>query len=248
MFTWGKGTEAVLKVENLNTYYGGSHILHDVSLEVHQGEIVVLLGRNGVGKTTTLKSIMGIQPPKTGKVLYKGEDITGKQPYQNVRKGLAIIPEDRCVIPNLTVEENLKLGILHKRKTLDVPAQFEMVYQYFPKLKTRVKQMGGSLSGGEQQMLTIARAMISNPDLMMIDEPTEGLAPLIVEEIAEILRRLQQDGATILLVEQNYHLSLSLSDNERAYVLEKGQIKLSGTPAELLACQDDVEQCLGVKL
>ena len=122
----------MLKVQNINTYYSGSHILHDVSLEVHQGEIVVLLGRNGVGKTTTLKSIMGIQPPKTGQIIYKGEDITGKQPYQNVRKGLAIIPEDRCVIPNLTVEENLKLGILHKKKKLNVPEQFDMVYQYFP--------------------------------------------------------------------------------------------------------------------
>jgi branched-chain amino acid transport system ATP-binding protein len=238
----------VLKVENINTYYGGSHILHDVSLEVHPGEIVVLLGRNGVGKTTTLKSIMGIQPPKTGKIIYKGEEITGNQPYQNVQKGLAIIPEDRRIIPNLTVEENLKLGILHKKKKLNVAEQFDMVYQYFPKLKLRVNQMGESLSGGEQQMLTIARAMVSKPDLMMIDEPTEGLAPLIVEEIGEILRRLQKDGATILLVEQNYHLSLSLSDNLRAYILEKGQIKLSGTSEELYACQDEVERCLGVKL
>ena len=238
----------MLKVENINTFYGSSHILHGVSLEVHPGEVVVLFGRNGVGKTTTLKSIMGIQPPKNGRIIYKGEDITGNAPYLNVRKGLAIIPEDRRIIPNLTVEENLQLGILHKKKQLNVSEQFDMVFDYFPKLKLRIKQLGGSLSGGEQQMLTIARGLISNPELMMIDEPTEGLAPLIVEEIAEILRRLQRHGATILLVEQNYDLTISLSENLRAYVLEKGQVKLSGTPAELRACQDEVEQCLGVKL
>ncbi|MCB2190021.1 MAG: ABC transporter ATP-binding protein [Deltaproteobacteria bacterium] len=238
----------MLKVENINTFYGSSHILHGVSLEVHPGEVVVLFGRNGVGKTTTLKSIMGIQPPKNGRIIYKGEDITGNEPYLNVRKGLALIPEDRRVIPNLTVEENLQLGILHKKKQLNVSEQFDMVFDYFPKLKQRIKQLGGSLSGGEQQMLTIARGLISNPELMMIDEPTEGLAPLIVEEIAEILRRLQRHGATILLVEQNYELTISLSENLRAYVLEKGQVKLSGTPAELRACQEDVEACLGVKL
>lgn len=238
----------MLKLENINTYYGSSHILHGVSLEVHAGEVVVLFGRNGVGKTTTLKSIMGVQPPKSGRIIYKGEDITGNAPYLNVRKGLALIPEDRRVIPNLTVEENLQLGILHKKKQLNVAEQFEMVFDYFPKLKERVKQMGGSLSGGEQQMLTIGRGIISNPELMMIDEPTEGLAPLIVEEIAEILRRLQRNGATIILVEQNYDLALSISENLRAYILEKGQVKMSGTPDELRACQDDVEQCLGVKL
>ncbi|MGA2401123.1 MAG: ABC transporter ATP-binding protein [Syntrophobacteraceae bacterium] len=238
----------MLRVEKINTFYGSSHILQDVSLEVHQGEVVVLLGRNGVGKTTTLKSIMGIQPPKSGRIIYKGEDITGNPSFQNVRKGLALIPEDRRIFPNLTVEENLLLGILHKRKHLNVPAQFDMVFGYFPKLKQRAKQMGGSLSGGEQQMLTIARALISNPELMMIDEPTEGLAPLIVEEIAEILRRLEREGTTMLLVEQNYQLSLSLCDNQRAYIMEKGQVKLSGTPRELQECMAEVEQCLGVKL
>jgi branched-chain amino acid transport system ATP-binding protein len=238
----------VLKLENINTYYGSSHILHGVSLEVHAGEVVVLFGRNGVGKTTTLKSIMGVQPPKSGRIIYKGEDITGNAPYLNVQKGLALIPEDRRIIPNLTVEENLQLGILHKKKQLNVTEQFDMVFDYFPKLKERLKQMGGSLSGGEQQMLTIGRGIISNPELMMIDEPTEGLAPLIVEEIAEILRRLQRNGATIILVEQNYDLALSIGENLRAYILEKGQVKMSGTPEELRACQDDVEQCLGVKL
>jgi branched-chain amino acid transport system ATP-binding protein len=209
---------------------------------------VVLFGRNGVGKTTTLKSIMGVQPPKSGRIIYKGKDITNKQPYKNARLGLAFIPEDRRVIPNLTVEENLKLGMLYKRGQLNAQAQTEMIFDYFPKLKERYRQMGGSLSGGEQQMLAIARGMISNPDLVMIDEPTEGLAPIVVEEIAEILKRLLEDEATILLVEQNYELSLSLSDNLRAYVLEKGQVKLSGTRDELQACQQEVEQCLGVKL
>lgn len=137
----------MLRVEKINTFYGGSHILHNVSLEVRQGEAVVLLGRNGVGKTTTLKSIMGIQSPQSGRIIYKGEDITGNQPFHNVRKGLALIPEDRRIFPNLTVEENLLLGILHKRKQMNVPAQFDMVFGYFPKLKQRVKQMGGSLPG-----------------------------------------------------------------------------------------------------
>ena len=238
----------MLRVDKINTFYGSSHILHDVSFEVRQGEVVVLLGRNGVGKTTVLKSIMGIQPPKSGKIIYQGEDITGNQPFQNARRGLALIPEDRRIFPNLTVEENLLLGILHKKNKLNVPAQFDLVYSCFPKLEQRARQMGGSLSGGEQQMLTIARALISNPDLMMIDEPTEGLAPMVVEEIAEILRRLEKEGTTMLLVEQNYQLALSLCESQRAYIMEKGQIKLCGTPGELQACMAEVEQCLGVKL
>ena len=238
----------MLTVDKINTYYGSSHILHDISLEVHQGEIVVLLGRNGVGKTTTLKSIMGVVHPKSGKVVFDGQDITGKPPHRVSGMGVAFIPEDRRIFPNLTVMENLNMGMVALRKPLDRKEQLSMVLDYFPRLRERINNKGNRLSGGEQQMLTIARGLISNPRLLMIDEPTEGLAPILVEEITRIISRLHQDGVTILIVEQNYQMSLGLSENLRAYVIEKGQIKLSGTPAELRACQEDVERCLGVKL
>jgi branched-chain amino acid transport system ATP-binding protein len=238
----------MLVLDQINSYYGHSHILQDVSLDVKEGEILVLLGRNGVGKTTTLKSIMGIQPPKRGKITFEGEEITGLPPHLVARKGISLIPEDRRVIPNLTVLENLKLGMLIRGKNFDREETLQMVYQYFPRLEERLSQLGGSLSGGEQQMLTIARALVAKPRLMMIDEPTEGLMPILVDEIAEIIRKLQEDGVTILLVEQNYQMSLSLSDNQRAYIMEKGQIRMCGTPRELRERQEEVEQYLGVKL
>ena len=238
----------MLTVENINTYYGTSHILHNVSLEVQDGEIVVLLGRNGVGKSTTLKSIMGIAPSKSGKITLKGEEITRLTPDKIARKGISFIPEDRRVIPNLTVFENLKLGMLIRGKNVNVNETLEMVFHYFPKLKERLNQMGESLSGGEQQMLTTARGLVANPQLMMIDEPTEGLAPIIVEEIWEMLKKLHENKVTILLVEQNYELSLQLSKNLRAYILEKGHIRLSGTREELHAKQEEVEKYLGVKV
>jgi branched-chain amino acid transport system ATP-binding protein len=238
----------MLKVENINTYYGTSHILHNVSLEVQDGEIVVLLGRNGVGKSTTLKSIMGIAPCKSGKVTLNDEDITRLSPDKIARRGISFVPEDRRVIPNLTVFENLKLGMLIRGKNVNVNETLEMVFQYFPKLKERLNQMGESLSGGEQQMLTTARGLVANPQLMMIDEPTEGLAPIIVEEIWEMLKKLHENKVTILLVEQNYELSLQLSRNLRAYILEKGHIRLSGTREELHAKQEEVERYLGVKI
>jgi branched-chain amino acid transport system ATP-binding protein len=238
----------MLKVENINTYYGTSHILHNVSLEVQDGEIVVLLGRNGVGKSTTLKSIMGIAPSKSGKITLKGEEITRLTPDKIARKGISFIPEDRRVIPNLTVFENLKLGMLIRGKNVNMNETLEMVFQFFPKLKERLNQMGESLSGGEQQMLTTARGLVADPQLMMIDEPTEGLAPIIVEEIWEMLKKLHEKKVTILLVEQNYELSLQLSKNLRAYILEKGHIRLSGTQEELHAKQEEVERYLGVKV
>jgi len=238
----------MLSVEQINTFYGYSHILHDVSFEINEGEIVVLLGRNGVGKTTALKSIMGIQPPKKGKITFYGKNITGLQPHEVARSGISLVPEDRRIMVNLTVYENLKMGMLIRGKNIDRAETLEMVYHYFPRLRERVHQMGGSLSGGEQQMLTIARGLVAMPRLIMIDEPTEGVAPLLVLEIAEILKRLQQDGSTILLVEQNYKMSLSLSKNERAYIMEKGQIRMCGTPGELQSCQLEVERYLGVKI
>ena len=238
----------MLKVENINTFYGTSHILHNVSLEVQDGEIVVLLGRNGVGKSTTLKSIMGIAPSKSGMITLNGEEITHLPPDKIARKGISFIPEDRRVIPNLTVFENLKLGMLIRGKNVNINETLGMVFQYFPRLKERLNQMGESLSGGEQQMLTTARGLVANPQLMMIDEPTEGLAPIIVEEIWGMLKKLHENKVTILLVEQNYEMSLQLSGNLRAYILEKGHIRLSGTREELHARQEEVERYLGVKV
>jgi branched-chain amino acid transport system ATP-binding protein len=238
----------MLKVSNINTFYGSSHILHDVSLEVRQGEIVVLLGRNGVGKSTTLKSIMGIEHPKTGNIVFEGEDITKFPPYQIARKGIAFIPEDRRVIPNLTVYENLRIGMIIRRKDINIDKTLQTVFNYFPQLEERLHQMGSSLSGGEQQMLTIARGLVSSPKMMMIDEPTEGLMPILVNEIWDILRKLHKDSVTVLLVEQNYQAALSLTMNQRAYVLEKGQIRMSGTREELQGRQEEVERYLGVKV
>ena len=238
----------MLEVKNINTFYGSSHILHDVSLEVKEGETVVLLGRNGVGKTTTLKSIMGIEHPKTGSIVFEGEDITKLPPYQIARKGIALIPEDRRVIPNLTVYENLRIGMVIRGKDVNIEKTLETVFNYFPRLEERLHQMGNSLSGGEQQMLTIARGLVGSPKVMMIDEPTEGLMPILVTEIWGILKKLHQDSVTVLLVEQNYQEALSLSSNQRAYVLEKGQVRMSGTKEELHARQEEVERFLGVKV
>lgn len=238
----------MLQVENVNTYYDYSHILQGVSLEVKEGEIVVLLGRNGVGKTTTMKTIMGIQPPKEGKVVFCNEDVTGLPPYKIAQKGISLIPEDRRVIPNLTVYENLRLGSLILNKTNDRQQLFEVVLNYFPRLKERLKQQGGSLSGGEQQMLTIARGLMAKPKLMLIDEPSEGLAPKIVHEIMEIIKKLQKDGVTILLVEQHVEMAMRLSENLRAYIMEKGQIRMCGNLEELTCKSDDVVCFLGVKI
>lgn len=238
----------MLSLDKVNTFYGYSHILHDVSLEVNEGEIVVLLGRNGVGKTTTMKTIMGVQPPKSGKVVFCGEDISGLPPYRIARKGISLIPEDRRVIPNLTVYENLKLGSLVQGKVKDLENRLQSVFDYFPHLKERLKQEGGKLSGGEQQMLTIARGLMARPKLMLIDEPSEGLAPKIVHEIMEIIQKLQKDGVTILLVEQHAEMAMRLSDNLRAYVIEKGEVRMTGTLEELNCRIDEVVHCLGAKI
>lgn len=238
----------MLSLSNVNTFYGYSHVLHDLSLEVKEGEIVVLLGRNGVGKSTTMKTIMGVQAPRSGKVVFRGEEISGLPPHRIARKGISLIPEDRRVIPNLTVYENLKLGSLVQGKIKDWEELLESIFGYFPRLKERLKQDGGKLSGGEQQMLTIARGLMANPKLMLIDEPSEGLAPKIVHEIMDIIRKLQEDGVTILLVEQHAEIAMRLSDNLRAYIMEKGEIRLHGTLQELNARMDEVERCLGAKI
>jgi len=238
----------MLRLENVNTYYGYSHILQGVSLEVKEGEIVVLLGRNGVGKTTTMKTIMGIQPPRDGKIIFRNENIAGLPPHKIGQRGISLIPEDRRIIPNLTVYENLKLGSLILGKTEKRDPLFEMVFDYFPRLKERLKQDGAKLSGGEQQMLTIARGLMAKPKLMLIDEPSEGLAPKIVHEIMEIIKKLQTDGVTILLVEQHVEMAMRLSENLRAYLMEKGQIRICGNLEELNCRVDEVVRCLGVKI
>jgi branched-chain amino acid transport system ATP-binding protein len=238
----------MLQLENVNTYYGFSHILQGVSLDVKKGEIVVLLGRNGVGKTTTMKTIMGIQPPKTGSIRFLGEEIGGLPPHKIAQKGISLIPEDRRVIPNLTVHENLKLGSLVRTNAKEREHLFETVYNYFPRLRDRVKQEGGKLSGGEQQMLTIGRGLMAQPKLMFIDEPSEGLAPKVVQEIMGIIKKLQTDGVTILLVEQHVEMAMRLSENQRAYIMEKGQIRMTGTLDELGMRMTEVVQCLGVKI
>ena len=238
----------MLRLENVNTYYGYSHILQGVSLEVKEGEIVVLLGRNGVGKTTTMKSIMGIQPLRDGRIIFRGENIAGLPPHRIAQKGISLIPEDRRIIANLTVYENLKLGSLVLGKTTERDLLFEMAFNYFPRLKERLKQDGAKLSGGEQQMLTIARGLMAKPRLMLIDEPSEGLAPKIVHEIMAIIQKLQTDGVTILLVEQHVEMAMRLSENLRAYLMEKGQIRLCGNLEELNCRADEVIRCLGVKI
>jgi branched-chain amino acid transport system ATP-binding protein len=238
----------MLRLEEVNTYYGYSHILQGVSLEVKLGEIVVLLGRNGVGKTTTMKTIMGIQPPETGKVIFFDENIAGLPPHRIAQRGISLIPEDRRVIPSLTVYENLKLGSLIGGNGEKREAMFQMVFDYFPRLKERLRQDGGRLSGGEQQMLTIARGLMARPKLMLIDEPSEGLAPKIVHEIMEIIKKLQKDGVTILLVEQHVEMAMRLSENLRAYIMEKGQIRMCGNLDELNCRIDEVVKCLGVKI
>jgi branched-chain amino acid transport system ATP-binding protein len=240
----------MLSLSGVNTYYGYSHVLHDVSLEVKEGEIVVLAGRNGVGKSTTMKTIMGVQPAKSGRIIFQGEDITGLPPYKIAARGISLIPEDRRVIPNLTVYENLKLGSLVRRKSGNgsFPQLLDMAFAYFPRLKERLGQKGGSLSGGEQQMLTIARGLMASPRLMLIDEPSEGLAPKVTQEIMRIIQKLQQDGVTILLVEQHVEAAMRLSDNLRAYIMEKGEIRLSGTLEELNARMEEVMRCLGAKI
>jgi len=218
----------MLGVRNIHTYYGQSHILQGVSLRVDQGEIVLLSGRNGAGKTTTIRSIVGLVPPKAGEIFFQGEKISGLPVHVISRKGIRVVPEGRMIIPGLTVYENLKLATLRNRNQAGVKELFERVAQIFPRLREREDQEGTSLSGGEQQMLAIARALVSDPVLMLIDEPSEGLSPLLVEKIAEVLKEIKERGTTILLVEQNTDMALGISN--RCYLMDEGVIKFEGSP------------------
>jgi branched-chain amino acid transport system ATP-binding protein len=222
----------MLSVQEIHTYYGLAHILQGVSLEVGVGEIVALLGRNGAGKSTTLKSIVGLTPPRRGAVQFEGRDLVGVPTHRIARLGIGYVPEERRIFPDLSVLENLKVAMLAHR--LDDPAgMLDGMFAMFPRLRERIGQAGRSLSGGEQQMLALARALISQPRLMLIDEPTQGLAPNLVTSIAGSLIRIKERGLAVLLVEQNARIALEVAD--RVYVIDQGVIQFGGTAAELRA-------------
>ena len=223
--------EQILRVEDINVYYGAIHAIKGISFEVKEGEIVTLIGANGAGKSTTLNTVSGLLRSKTGSIHFLGEDI-GKVPaHKLVDKGLSQVPEGRRVFQQMTVQENLEMGAFTE-KASTISGNLERVYEQFPRLKERYKQVAGTLSGGEQQMLAMGRALMSNPKLLMMDEPSMGLAPILVEQIFEIIQNLHKAGTTILLVEQNAQMALSIAD--RAYVMETGKISLSGPADELL--------------
>jgi len=220
--------EPLLRVDAIDTYYGDSHILRGLSLEVRSGETVALLGRNGAGKTTALKSIAGWVPPREGRITFNGADITGRAMMAVARLGVSLVPEERRIFTNLTVYENLRLAAVTAR----APGwSIADVYARFPRLQERAKNRGDEISGGEKQMLAIARALVQNTQLLLLDEPTEGLAPLIVREVESIVREIKSHGMTILLVEQNFYSALSVAD--RCYVIDQGAVAFEGTPDEL---------------
>ena len=223
--------DTLLKVDNINVYYGNIHAVKDISFEVDQGEIVTLIGANGAGKSTTLKTISGLLKPKTGDILYKGSSIKGMRAHKIVEAGLAHVPEGRHVFLHMTVEENLDMGAYTQPASTIAPNK-EKVFELFPRLKERRKQLAGTMSGGEQQMLAMGRALMSNASMLMLDEPSMGLSPLLVQEIFDIIQNVHKEGMTILLVEQNAQMALSVAD--RAYVLETGRVVMEGTGAELL--------------
>ena len=223
----------MLKVEQLNAWYDHSHVIQGLSFEVHRGEIVTLMGRNGAGKTSTLRTIMGLLNKCTGQVSYDGQELLGQPTHTRYHLGLAYVPEERRIVAGLTVLENLQLGLLASPKRGEMNAMVDEIAQTFPRLKERLQQDGTSLSGGEQQMLAIARAMMARPRMILMDEPSEGIMPLLVDEMFELFARMKQQGTTILLVEQNVERALKISD--RAYILEQGRIVHHGTGADLLA-------------
>jgi len=232
----------VLKVEDINVYYGSIHAIKGVSFEVHQGEIVTLIGANGAGKSTILHTVSGLLHSKTGSISFLDQDLAGIPAHKIVSKGMAHVPEGRRVFLQMTVEENLEMGAF-TRPGGEVSASIADVYERFPRLKERRKQIAGTLSGGEQQMLAMGRALMSKPKLLMLDEPSMGLSPILVQQIFDIIQELHKAGTTILLVEQNAQMALSVAD--RAYVLESGKIVLSGTGAELAESDEIKKAYLG---
>ncbi|MCI0546710.1 MAG: ABC transporter ATP-binding protein [Candidatus Rokubacteria bacterium] len=236
----------LLAIKDLHAYYGEAHVLQGVSLDVDKGEVVTLIGRNGAGKTTTLRSVMGIVSPRGGSITFDGEELRGRPSHEVCRRGIAYVPEERRILPNLTVAENLRLGILGARGAVraEDAAALEEVLDVFPRLRDRLGQMGKGLSGGEQQMLAIARGLVARPKLMLVDEPTEGLSPIIVQNLTEILARINQRGTTILLVEQTLEVALFLS--RRLYVMDQGRIQFEGTPEALRRDPTIQQRFLGV--
>ena len=235
--------ETILTVEGINTYYGSSHILFDVSLAIQVGWVVVLLGRNGAGKTTTLKSIMGLTPPKTGSITFKGKPIGGLPSYRIARMGVGFVPEDRVIFPDLTVYENLEIA---QKKTGEGEALWtiDKIFGFFPVLEKFQRRAGGTLSGGEQQMLTIARTLMGNPELLLLDEPVEGLAPLIVKMMVEIIKQIRNQGVTLLVSEQNVKFSLKIGQD--AYIIDKGTIRYQGSLTELWGNEEIKKKYLAV--
>ncbi len=233
----------LLELTSINTFYGRSHILFDVSLAVGKGEVVCLLGRNGAGKTTTFRSVIGLTPPRSGEIVFKGERISGLRAFRICRKGVGFVPEDRRCFPDLTVRENLEVAARRETETAS-PWTVDRLFALFPRLKEREKNLGSQLSGGEQQMLTIARTLMTNPEVLLLDEPSEGLAPLVVALLAEMILRIRAEGVTVLLAEQNLHFCAKVSD--RGYVIDKGAIKYEGKMADLLADEEVKEKYLAV--
>ena len=234
--------ETILKVEGINVYYGAIHAIKDISFEVNQGEIVTLIGANGAGKSPTLQTISGLLHTRTGSITFQGQNITNIRADKLVSRGLAQVPEGRRVFLQMSVQENLEMGA-YTQPQAGVPKDLEMVFELFPRLKERRNQVAGTLSGGEQQMLAMGRAMMSHPKLLMLDEPSMGLAPLLVEQIFEIIKNLNKQGSTILLVEQNAQMALSVA--HRGYVLETGKIVTTGTGEELIRSPEIKKAYLG---
>ena len=226
-------TAPLLELKHLRVAYGGIQAVKGIDLEVASGELVCLIGANGAGKTTTLKGITGLQPVKSGTIRYAGEDITGRPAFQLVRKGLSMVPEGRGVFGALTIEENLAMGAYARKDRAEIRADVERVFELFPRLKERSRQTAGTLSGGEQQMLAMARALMSRPKLLLLDEPSMGLAPLMVQKVFETVLRISGEGVTILLIEQNAKLALEVAS--RGYVMESGEITLHGEAKKLLS-------------
>jgi branched-chain amino acid transport system ATP-binding protein len=222
----------LLEVKGIHTYYGKSHILNGVSLNIDKGETVALLGRNGFGKSTTLKSIMGLAPPQSGSIRFRGKEIAGLKPYLICRLGVGFIPQERRIFPNLSVRQNLLLGVQPKQKAED-PWTLQMIYQHFPQLEKRDRQKGRFLSGGEQQMLAIGRTLMGNPEMLLVDEPTEGLAPAMTDLVLEMIQAMQQKGQAIILVEHTLDIALKMAG--RVYVMTKGEVVWGGTKEEFYA-------------
>nr|BBH95944.1 ABC transporter ATP-binding protein [Thermogemmatispora argillosa] len=225
-------SDVMLQLEHVDTFYGPIQVLHDINLEVRRGEIVCLLGANAAGKTTTMKTIFGLVRPRRGRILFDGQRIDHRAPSDIVRMGLALVPEARRIFPRMTVLENLQMGAYIRNNKAEIERDLDHVCQIFPRIKERLKQIAGTLSGGEQQMLAMARALMSRPRMMCMDEPSMGLSPILVETVFETIVRIRSEGVTIFLVEQNASMALSLAD--RGYVLQTGKIVLSDTAANLL--------------